>query len=46
MIQAVKTYVKKMRTGMVEEPIKEIGGQETGENESGAVADDEDEVQR
>ena len=45
MIQAVKTYVKKMRMGMVEEPIRETR-QEDGENGDGAMADDEDEVQR
>ena len=44
MIQAVKTYVKKMRMGMVEEPAaKEARQRQEGEN---AMADGEDEVQR
>ena len=44
MIQAVKTYVKKMRMGMVEEPAaKEARQLREGENGDGGG---EDEVQR
>ena len=46
----MKTYVKKMRMGMAEDPTKEARQQqqkgEQGEEGDGAMADDEDGVQR